>query len=143
MFRDEDDNYIRPALAAFQRRQDHDSLSVTWWEYFDGEGESQLRCAIEALRNSLDVRPKGCFCVADVQSLLAVVADHGGKARAVFLPEDNNPAHAGIYGISPEESQLLEKLAIETWSRFLTKTMADDLQLQDCCSSSGNTQAAV
>ena len=133
MFKDSEDNVLGPSISAFQKRPKDDCLSVTWCEFFDATSTGQLRCAIEALRNSnKNIAPKGCFCIADANSILLALADHGGGGRAVFLPEDDNPAHSGIFGISSEETQLLEKLASETWKRFLTKETADCLPHQHC-----------
>jgi hypothetical protein len=132
MGKDEDEQVLGPLASAFEQRINEDCLSVTWSEYYAGSPESRLRCAIEAIRNSMKVGSRACFCIADTDAVLAVIAEHGREGRAVFLPEDNNPAHAGIYGVSPEESQLLETLAATTWGRFLTKEMADNLPLGEC-----------
>lgn len=136
MARDEDENILGPLPSAFAERPHDDYLSVTWSEYFEGTPGSRIRCAIEAIRASnIDVKPKACFCIADTRELLMVIDEHGPVGRAVFLPEDDNPAHAGIYGVSPDEAQLLETLAASTWGSFLTKEMADQLPLTVCAKS--------
>ncbi|UWR30185.1 hypothetical protein K3758_01165 [Sulfitobacter sp. W002] len=133
MRRDEDDNFIGPAPSAFACRPAEEYLSVTWCEYFGGEAEQQLRCAIEALRNSeMDVKPKACFCVAKVAEICAVIAGAGKAAKAVYHPTDDNLAHAGLYGVQAEDAEIMALLADETWAEFLTKVDADSLPLSDC-----------
>lgn len=127
------DRIVGPLPEAFRERPGDQELSVTWCEYFQGGSEAQLRCAIEAIRKSkLKVSKTACFCVANTNDLFDTISGYGRKGRAVFLPEDDNPAHSGIYGISPAELTLLEKLASETWRAFLTKSMADALPTSEC-----------
>jgi hypothetical protein len=64
-----------------------------------------------------------------------VISDSGRPGRAVFHPEDDNPAHAGIYSVSPDDELLQLQLADETWSQFYTKDDIDALPLSDCASS--------
>lgn len=132
MFKDEDENIFGPAIAAFELRPDEDYLSATWCEYFAGAPDEQLRCAIEAIRNDRKVGGKACFCVANTQELKAIAAEFGATIRGVYLPVASNPAHSGVYGISSDEKQLLERLASETWAEFFTKEMADALPLSEC-----------
>ena len=130
MRRDEDDNLLGPAPAAFQQKPNQDYLSVTWCEYFAGSANEQLRCAIEAIRDSnIQVKPKACFCVAITADLKAVAAEYNATTREIYFPEEDNPAHAGIYGIPPDELKLLEKLSSEAWGSFLTKDDADALAM--------------
>lgn len=133
MRKDENDNFFGPEASAFALRNSESYLSVTWCEYFEGSKDEQLRCSIDAIRNSnLDVKPKACFCVAQIEIVFAAINDFGAVARAVYYPEHDNIAHAGVYGISPEETLLLEQLATEVWSDFLTKQAADALPVRDC-----------
>ncbi|WP_170411308.1 hypothetical protein [Ruegeria atlantica] len=133
MRRDADDNYLGPLPEAFVERPVDDYLSVTWCEYFQGNEEAQLRCAIEALRNSnMNVKAKACFCVGATPDIIATIEAHGAVARAVYYPVDDNPAHAGIYGVTPEEVLLQAVLADEVWNTFLTKQDVDAIDLGDC-----------
>ena len=133
MRKDENDNFIGPEASAFARRDSEAYLSVTWCEYFEGSKDEQLRSSIDAIRNSnLDVKPKACFCVAPIDNLFEAISYFGAEARAVYYPEHDNIAHAGVYGISPDETFLLEQLAPEVWSDFLTKQAADALPVRDC-----------
>ena len=141
MDKDKDETVFGPSPTAFQGRRNEDYLSVTWCEYFVGTPEAQLRCAIEALRNS-SYKPtaKGCFCVGMTDEISAVGRRHGRSPRAVYHPEEDNKAHAGIYDLVPrdldavtdEEAHLLNTLAGQEWSHFLTKEMADALPLEVC-----------
>jgi hypothetical protein len=88
----------------------------------------------------MNVKPKACFCVARTDHLAAAGATLGRAPRAVYLPVPSNDAHAGIYDVMPAdvlaisegELRLLELLAGQAWSRFLTREMADALPLAQC-----------
>jgi hypothetical protein len=135
MRKDKDDRILGPYASAFEQRQGEDFLSVAWAEYYVGSPDSRLRCAIEALRKSRKVGSQACFCIADTDELLVVIAKHGRPGRAIYWPEDDNPAHAGIYGISPMDAILLETVAATAWCQFLTKNDTDNLPLVDCAKS--------
>lgn len=136
MRKDEDDNYIGPFPSAFEGRPVDHYLSVTWCEYSDGSQDSQLRCAIEAIRNSnINVKTMACFCVTDTPKVLDAISDTGRAGRAIFYPEEDNPAHAGVHGITPDDLLLLARLADEVWCSFLTKAAADALPLGNCIKS--------
>jgi len=133
MEKDENDQLLRPYPNAFERRAVDEELSVTWCEFFAGAPNQQLRCAIEAIRNSkLDVKSRACFCVAETPRLLDTIQIAGGQGRAIYLPEDGNEAHAGITGIDPENALLLQCLADEVWCEFYTKATADALPTGEC-----------
>lgn len=134
--RDLNDNILGPEYTAFEMRPTEDFLSVTWCEYFDADDQSQLRCAIEAIRRSnFEVKKSACFCVANTTDVLVAIVQSGRTGRAVYLPERDNPAHAGIYGFSPEDVLLSSQLAEEVWRNFLTKADADALPLSGCSKS--------
>ncbi len=140
---DGDQNVLGPAPAAFEGRAIDTYLSVTWCEYFIGNPDAQLRCAIEAIRRSMNVKTKACFCVARTDQLFEAGRGFGRAARAVFHPEENNRAHSGIYdlaphdleAITPEENKLLGVLAREAWSRFFTRETANTLPQSECAKS--------
>ncbi|SEK85884.1 hypothetical protein SAMN05443999_102415 [Roseovarius azorensis] len=136
MDKDEHDNFLRPYPNAFAQRESEDYLSVTWCEYFNGSANEQIRCSVEAIRASnINVKPKACFCVANTPEVLAAIEDRGRRGRAIYLPEDDNAAHAGIYGIAPEDALLLERLSNEVWCEYLTKATADALPMSECAKS--------
>lgn len=141
MEKDQNDVVSGPSATAFHGRRNEDYLSVTWCEYFVGAADLQLRCAIEALRNSkYTPAPKGCFCVGKIDQISSAGRNHGRDPKAVYHPEEDNKAHAGIHDVAPrdldaitdEETVLLDLLATQAWSRFLTKDMADTLPLALC-----------
>lgn len=133
-------NVVGPLPTAFEGRATDDSLSVTWCEYFVGDPDHQLRCAIETIRSSMNVKAKACFCVARTDHLAAAGATFGRAPKAVYLPVHGNDAHAGILDVMPadleaiteDELKLLDLLAGQAWSRFLTREMADELPLAQC-----------
>jgi hypothetical protein len=133
--RKDGDDLIGPEYTAFQQRDTEDYLSVTWCEYFEGGNDQQLRCAIEAIRSSRNVGGKACFCVALTTDVLGAVQDAGKTGRAVYYPEEDNAAHAGIHGISPDDSLLLAHLAEGVWYSYLTKEAADALPTSACAKS--------
>jgi len=136
MRKDEDDNFLGPLPSAFEEREVDDNLSVTWCEYFDGSDEEQLSCSVEAIRNSnMNVKAKACFCVAETPNVLAAIDAAGDNGRAVYHPVDDNDAHAGIYGIAPDDAHLLARLADEVWCDYLTKDTADALPASGCAKS--------
>lgn len=140
---DGDQNALGPAPAAFEGRQQDTYLSVTWCDFFLGDLNSRIRCAIEAIRGSMNVKPKACFCVARTDRLIEAGASFGRGVRAVFHPEEDNLAHSGIYNlapvdldaITPEESELLSLLAGEAWSQFFTRETANLLPATECMTS--------
>lgn len=135
MEKDEDDNFLRPYPNAFEQREVDDYLSVTWCEFFEGSTGEQLRCAVEALRKSRRVGGKACFCLANTPEVLDAIENSGRRGRAVYLPEDDNPAHAGVYGIQPDDTLLQKRLADEVWCDYLTKDAADALPRSECAKS--------
>ena len=136
MRKDEDDNFLGPLPSAFEGREVDDYLSVTWCEYFAGSPDEQLRCSVEAIRNSTKkVTPKACFCWANAPDVLTAIQDAGRAGRAVYHPEDQNRAHAGVYGIAREDAQLLGWLADEVWRNYLTKETADAMPKSTCAKS--------
>ncbi len=144
MRRDGDsDICLGPAPSAFEAGPRHRYLSVTWCEFFEGEADAQLRCAVEAIRGSkIGVRAKACFCVASAAEVLNAIADAGRVGRAVYHPEDDNAAHAGVHGVPSEEALLLSRLADEVWSTFLTKDTANALPTRNCTKSADIEQPA-
>lgn len=133
MLKDNDGNVEGPSHEAFAVRPNESYLSVTWADYFEGNPDKQLRCGIEAIRSSnYKPAPRGYYCVAITADIRATAYKFGIMPREVYLPEDDNPAHAGVYGISIEDRRLHEELASETWSRFLSREMADALPLMQC-----------
>ena len=136
MRKDEDGKILGPLPSAFEEREVDDYLSVTWCEYFSGSPDEQLRCSVEAIRNSnMNVKAMACFCVANAPDVLTAIQDAGRAGRAVYHPEDDNRAHAGVYGIAPENAQLLGWLADEVWRNYLTKETADALPKSTCAKS--------
>jgi hypothetical protein len=136
MEKDENDNFLRPLPSAFEARVGEEYLSVTWCDYFEGLGDQRLRCAVEAIRGSMKVAPKACFCLAGTSEILDEIHIERKDGHAIYLPVDNNQAHAGIYGIDRENTLLQSQLAGGVWCQFLTKEAADTLPSSSCTKSS-------
>lgn len=132
--KDEDDNVLGVLPDAFALREREPSLSVTWCEYFSGEPDEQLRCAIEAIRGSIEVRPKACFALGEVGRVRACAEGRpkAKRLRIIHDPNPKNPAHASLINWPHDDWQLLELLAEAEWSQLLTRAYADQLPLTAC-----------
>ncbi|NKJ34089.1 hypothetical protein [Rhizobium sp. SG570] len=133
--RDEDDNVIGVLPQAFELRADEDYLSATWCEYYNGTDSEQLRCAIEAIRNSdLTVGPKARFAVGVVGEIRAIVEapQAAKKLRIIHEPEDDNPAHAAVRHWPREDLGVLELLASSVWSTNFDAQSANNLPTSGC-----------
>lgn len=132
--KDEDLNVLGVMPDAFALRDGEPSLSVTWCEYFAGSSDEQLRCAIEAIRNSRSVGSKARFAVGEVGSVRACASGrpNATRLRIIHDPEDDNPAHASLINWPRDDLQLLELLAESEWSQLLTADDADQLPLTAC-----------
>lgn len=133
--RDEDDNVLGCLPAAFALRDEEEFLSVTWCEYFAGAPDEQLRCAIEAIRNSdLRVGRKAQFAVGLVGAIRARAESRSGarKLRIIHEPESDNAAHSAIRHWPRDDDELLDLLAQDEWSSLFTADQADDLPFSKC-----------
>lgn len=135
--RDEDDNVLGVLPQAFQLREGEEYLSVTWCEYFSGNPDEQLRCAVEAIRNSdIDVRPKAQFASGTVKAIRAHMESdpRNRKLRFVHEATEDNAAHTAIRRWSDSSDDLLDLLAAEVWADLYDKNKADSLPLCACAS---------
>ena len=55
--KDEDDNILGFLPDAFQRNENHLSLSVNWLEYFEGERQSQIEACVKMFRKTITLDP--------------------------------------------------------------------------------------
>lgn len=133
MFKDADDVVQGPSVDAFKLRDGENYLSVTWCDYYAGTVPEQLRCAVEAIRNSaMKVGGKACFCVATTDQVKHASSTFGVIPAFRYYPEADNVAHAGVHELQHAEEALLQLLADEHWSEFLTKDEADALPCTEC-----------
>jgi hypothetical protein len=120
--KDEDNNVIGLLGAAFRLREGEEYLSATWVEFFEGEREENLGCAVRAIRASdIDVRPQSGFAVGNVALIKArCLADKNRlKIRIIHEKADDNPAHAALR-LWPRDNELLLELLAETdWAETI------------------------
>ncbi|MCV9942974.1 hypothetical protein [Rhizobium sp. BT-175] len=120
---------------AFALRPEEEYLSVTWQEFFSGDEREQLRCAVNAIRNSdLTVGAKAQFAVARVGDIRPLVENRpkGRKLRIIHEPELDNEAHAAIRSWPAEDDELFDLLAASAWSQAFTGVQIDQLPASEC-----------
>ena len=94
---------------------DPQGCSVNWLQYFDGDRESRITRSVEMFRATRDVRSKHAFGIAVVKKVRDVCEEFGATVKVVYLPEEQNKAHAEIQRIPSENLELLAALADEAF----------------------------
>jgi hypothetical protein len=124
--RDDDDNVIvdgagRPTFvfpAAFEMRDDEDSLSVTWLQHFAADRAQHLPLAAEAVRETTDskrLQPKSAFAIAKIAEIKETGAKFDMKFRILEDPVIGNTGHSEIRRYPHEMGELQTILAAETF----------------------------
>ena len=108
---DETGNILGIFPHAFQLRGGETYLSVNWIEYFEGDSERRKCASVLAFRRTLQVGPKSAFGIGNVGEVKKVCSDSGAKARIIHRKRKDNEAHSAIYGIPPDDLNLLQSLA--------------------------------
>ena len=106
---------------AFKRRPAENGLSVTWLGYFSESHDDSIVTAIHSTRSNtkLSVKPKSGFAIGNVGDILSSCESYGSRNdRVVYLPSNNNNAHAEVK-LLPRDDQLLDLLATETWANLI------------------------
>jgi hypothetical protein len=116
--RDEDDNIIGILPEAFQLRQDEDSLSVGWVEFY-ANPETRVHQSVWALRNSRKAGAKSAFAIGNVGKIKATCAVHGSKVRVLHEPKEGEPAHSGIRRLPRDDLILLAALAEDVFAEMI------------------------
>lgn len=129
--RDDDDNVVldahgRPVFvfpAAFELRDDEDSLSVTWLQYF-AEGRAQhLPKAADAFRQTTrsgKLQAQSAFAIAKVGALKETGVRHDLKLRILEDPIDGNPGHSEIRRYPREMGEFQAVLATDTFGEAIS-----------------------
>jgi hypothetical protein len=92
-------------------RCDDDGISVTWIEYFGGEGEEQLHAAAHALKGTMAFKKSGVLARATVGEIEDVMKAAGRDVSVLRDVIDENKAHCLIKGIGADELGELLALA--------------------------------
>jgi hypothetical protein len=117
--RDDELNVIGFLGEAFRRREDEESLSVSWLEFYPTP-ETRLRDAVWAVRKNRKVGSKSAFALACVANLKRVCSEVGGtRVRVVHEPLPSWPAHSGIRRLSRDDEALLEALAADAFAEMV------------------------
>jgi hypothetical protein len=120
--KDEDDNILGFLPDAFQRNENHTSLSVNWLEYFEGDRQNQIQGSVRMFRKTITVRPKSAFGIGNVAKIKEVCRSNGANVRIVYEPEENNPSHSGIRRLPRDDFSLLEALAADAFVELVHNT---------------------
>jgi hypothetical protein len=133
--RDDDDNVIvdqvgRPVFvfpAAFELRDDEESLSVTWLQHFGADRSQHLPQAADAFRKtttSKKLQAQSAFAIATVASIKEAGGRHDLKLRILEDPISGNTGHSEIRRYPHEMSAFQTVLAEETFAeRHLYDTL--------------------
>ncbi len=106
----------RVSGQAFRLKEDENSLSVNWLEYFDSPDKKyQIDKIREAFINKdFGLRKNGKFAVLNVgKSKDHVLQNSPDQNTLIFKhePEPNDPSHSGIFGLEFEDSLIPVLLA--------------------------------
>jgi hypothetical protein len=124
--KDEDENLLGGALPiAFEHRPNEksptgfeESLSVNWPEYFV-DPDTRIRDCIWSMRKVRGVGGKSAFVIAQVGAVKRACLARGSKVRVVCEPDDDNPSHAGIRRLPPNDLSLMDALATEAFTEMV------------------------
>lgn len=114
--KDEDDNVLGILPQALRRRDDEDSLSTTWIEWFTGLPAEQYLSAVSKIRTTMQVSRRGGMAKANVGRLHELCGAEDVTIRVLHEPIDENEAHAGIRRLPRDNLDLLELLASEAFT---------------------------
>lgn len=113
--RDENDNVIGFLPQAFELKQDEESLSVNWLEYFKGDRENIIQDSVWLFRDIRDVGKKSAFGIGNVGKIKETCSTNGARVRIVYEPETNNQAHSAIRYLPRGDLNLFEALAFDVF----------------------------
>lgn len=120
---------LRPASASHPAEE---YFSVTWCDYFSGTLEVKIRCAAEAIRNSMTVRPSACFAVAQVKPVRDFMFAAKKTLRFIHEPDEKNLAHVAVRHWPADTTELFERMAQEIWTALYSKSDIDAMPMTDC-----------
>ena len=123
--KDEDDNVLGFNPQAFQLRTDEKSptgweeaLSVNWVEHFR-KPETQIRDCVWAIRKTRGVGAKSAFAVGNVGQIKETCLAHSVKVRILHESTDDDPSHAAIRRLPPDDLTLLAALAEDAFTDMI------------------------
>ena len=110
--------------SAFALGTGHDSLSVAWCEFFEGDLDFQRAQAIRQLRKARPDKKSTAYWTSSISEIRAALSPH--KIRALHEPDGLFECHAALRRW-PQELVLLQKLATEAIARIdMSEDISDD-----------------
>lgn len=116
--RDEDDNVLGFLPQAFELRPDEEALSVNWVEFFS-DPATRVRDSVWAMRKARDAGGKSAFGIGNVGKIKETCLARGIRVRILHEPRGNEPAHAGIRRLPPDDLTLLAALAEDAFTEMV------------------------
>lgn len=114
-----DDSIVLGLLpGAFELRElDNGGLSVTWLEYFRGTHAANISDSIAAISNCMrGSQKRAVFATASVGELKAASKKKLTGVRVIYDPTSCNKGHAAVRRLPPEDIEMLDTLAVDTFS---------------------------
>lgn len=105
---------------AFKMRPVDTYLSTTALEYFPGDRQRKITCAVQAMRaSSLTIPSKSGFAIGNISKISEAAATKEYKLRILHEPADDNKAHVAVRRFPPDDMELFELLAADAWSEVV------------------------
>ncbi|MBT1066014.1 hypothetical protein KJY73_20740 [Bowmanella sp. Y26] len=120
---DEDGRAYGIYPQAFELREDEESLSVSWLEYFNRTHEQNIVDSIKEFKGRpFDVHPKSGFGISNVGVLYKICSDSDHPKVKVLYDGDKNKtkksSHSSIRYTS-NDNDLLQNLATKAFSNLV------------------------
>ena len=117
--RDDNDKILGILPQAFELRNEEQSLSVNWLEYYEGSREDRLRELVNALRTSRNLNKKDAFGIGNVGKIKSVCLNNSANVRVVYSPTKSIPDHCDIRNIPRDDLTLLAAVAEDAFSELV------------------------
>jgi hypothetical protein len=117
--RDEKEQVIGFLPTAFELRENEQSLSLNWLEYFSGDRNHKIRESVDTFRRVRKVGAKSAYGIGKVGQIKDICDAHGARVRIVYEPDVDNLAHAGIRRLPPDDLSLLDALASQAFTELV------------------------
>jgi len=113
--KDEDENVIGILPQAFALKEEEQTLSLNWLEYFSGDRDQRIRDSVSMFRRGMRVGAKSGYGVGNVGQIKEVCESYGARVRIVYEPEADNLSHSEIRRLPRDDLSLLDALAAQAF----------------------------
>jgi len=113
--RDENEHVIGFLPQAFELREEEQSLSLNWLEYFSGDRNQRIRESVNMFRGIRKVGAKSAYGIGNVRHIKEVCDSNGARVRIVYEPDRENRAHSEIRRLPRDDLGLLDALATQAF----------------------------